>query len=301
MIILGGNKMNYYDNIKQELINNEIYKKVKDYSKNKSDLETYYKVGKILFEAGKHYGESIIREYSKKLTNELGKGYSTTNLKYMRQFYLLFEKSHAMRDQLTWTHYRELLKLKNINEIEYYIKISIEQNLSYRELRNKIKLKEYERLDNKTKEKLIQKQENSIEDYIKNPIIIKNKGYEAISEKLLKQLILEDIPSFLKELGSGFSFIDSEYKIRIGDRYNYIDLLLFNIEFNCYVVIELKITELKKEYIGQIETYMNYIDKNIKSINQDKTIGIIIVRKDNEYIMEYCSDPRIYSKVYELV
>jgi len=293
--------MNYYDNIKQELINNEIYKKVKDYSKNKSDLETYYKVGKILFEAGKHYGESIIREYSKKLTNELGKGYSTTNLKYMRQFYLLFEKSHAMRDQLTWTHYRELLKLKNINEIEYYIKISIEQNLSYRELRNKIKLKEYERLDNKTKEKLIQKQENSIEDYIKNPIIIKNKGYEAISEKLLKQLILEDIPSFLKELGSGFSFIDSEYKIRIGDRYNYIDLLLFNIEFNCYVVIELKITELKKEYIGQIETYMNYIDKNIKSINQDKTIGIIIVRKDNEYIMEYCSDPRIYSKVYELV
>jgi len=293
--------MNYYDNIKQELINNEIYKKVKDYSKNKSDLETYYKVGKILFEAGKHYGESIIREYSKKLTNELGKGYSTTNLKYMRQFYLLFEKSHAMRDQLTWTHYRDLLKLKNINEIEYYIKISIEQNLSYRELRNKIKLKEYERLDNKTKEKLIQKQENSIEDYIKNPIIIKNKGYEAISEKLLKQLILEDIPSFLKELGSGFSFIDSEYKIRIGDRYNYIDLLLFNIEFNCYVVIELKITELKKEYIGQIETYMNYIDKNIKSINQDKTIGIIIVRKDNEYIMEYCSDPRIYSKVYELV
>ncbi|MBE6159693.1 MAG: DUF1016 domain-containing protein [Lactobacillales bacterium] len=292
--------MNYYNNIKQELINNEIYKKVKDYSKNKSDLETYYKVGKILFEAGKHYGESIIKEYSKKLTNELGKGYSTTNLKYMRQFYL-FQKSQTLSDKLTWSHYTELLSITDETKINYYIKITEEQNLSVRELRNKIKLNEYERLDEKTKLKLIQKQENSIEDYIKNPIVIKNKNYEVISEKLLKQLILEDIDNFLKELGSGFCYIENEYKIKIGDRYNYIDLLLFNIEFNCYVVIELKITELKKEYIGQIETYMNYIDKNIKSINQDKTIGIIIVKKDNQYIMEYCSDSRIYVSKYNLV
>ena len=292
--------MNYYNNIKQELINNEIYKKVKDYSKNKSDLETYYKVGKILFEAGKHYGESIIKEYSKKLTNELGKGYSTTNLKYMRQFYL-FQKSQTLSDKLTWSHYTELLSITDETKINYYIKITEEQNLSVRELRNKIKLNEYERLDEKTKLKLIQKQESSIEDYIKNPIVIKNKNYEVISEKLLKQLILEDIDNFLKELGSGFCYIENEYKIKIGDRYNYIDLLLFNIEFNCYVVIELKITELKKEYIGQIETYMNYIDKNIKSINQDKTIGIIIVKKDNQYIMEYCSDSRIYVSKYNLV
>ena len=133
-----------------------------------------------------------------------------------------------------------------MSEIKYYIKITEEQNLSVRELRNKIKLNEYERLDSKAKEKLITQEENKIEDFIKNPIIIKNKGYEIISEKVLKQLIIEDIDNFLKELGRGFCYIGNEYKIKIGDRYNYIDILLFNIEFNCYVVIELKVTELKK-------------------------------------------------------
>ena len=122
-----------------------------------------------------------------------------------------------------------------------------------------------------------------------------------ISEKILQKLILEDIENFMKELGNSFCFIASEYKIKLGDRYNYIDLLLYNIEFNCYVVVELKITELKKEYIGQIEIYINYIDKTIKKLNQDKTIGIIICKKDNKFIMEYCSDKRIITKEYELV
>ena len=206
-----------------------------------------------------------------------------------------------MSAQLTWSHYIELLPINNMSEIKYYIKITEEQNLSVRELRNKIKLNEYKRLDLKTKEKLITQEENKIEDFIKNPIIIKNKGYEIISEKVLKQLILENMPSFLKELGGKFSFIDTEYKIKIGDRYNYIDILLFNIEFNCYVVIELKITELKKEHIGQIQTYMNYIDKNVKTINQNKTIGIIICKKDNHFIMEYCSDERIFTSKYILI
>lgn len=137
---------------------------------------------------------------------------------------------------------------------------------------------------------------------IKNPIIINNKNsYETISEKVLQKIILEDISSFLKELGNGFSFIDNEYKIKLGNKYNYIDLLLYNIIYKCYVVVELKITTLKKEHIGQIQVYMNYIDKNIKTINEDKTIGIILVKKDNKYIMEYCSDNRIIAKEYELV
>lgn len=112
---------------------------------------------------------------------------------------------------------------------------------------------------------------------------------------------MEDIPAFLKELGVGFSFIGNEYKIKIGDRYNYIDLLLYNIKFKCYVVIELKVTELKKEHIGQIEACMNYIDKNMKTIDEDKTVEIIIVKKENKYVMEYCSDDRIIAKEYELV
>ena len=105
----------------------------------------------------------------------------------------------------------------------------------------------------------------------------------------------------MKELGNDFSFIDSEYKINLGDRYNYIDLLLFNIEFNCYVVVELKVTELKKEHIGQIQVYMNYIDNNLRKINQDKTIGIIICKKENKYVIEYCSDEKIIAREYELM
>lgn len=135
-----------------------------------------------------------------------------------------------------------------------------------------------------------------------NPIQIKNSNnYEIFSEKILQKLILEDIPSFLEELGEGFTFIKNEYKIKIGDKYNYIDILLFNIKYKCYVVVELKVTELKKEHIGQIMTYMNYIDKNIKTIGEDKTIGIIICKKDNKYIIEYCSDDRIISREYRLV
>ena len=293
--------MNYYNEIKQELINNEIYKKVKDYSKNRSDLNTYYKVGKILSEAGKHYGEGILKQYSNKLTKELGKGYTLTNLKYMRQFYLFCEKSHAVRDQLTWTHYRELIFMDDVCEIEYYIRIVIEQNLSYRELHKRIKNKEYERLSIKTKQKLIKKEENKIEDFIKNPILIKNSyNYTDISEKLLKQLILEDLDNFLNELGEGVTYIKNEYKIKVGMNYNYIDLLLYNIKYNCYVVVELKVTELKKEHIGQIRLYMNYIDKKIKTIYQDKTIGIIICKKDNEFVMEYCSDERIFRTIYKI-
>ena len=163
--------MNYYREIKQELINNEITKRVKDYSKNRSDLNIYYNVGKLLSEAGKHYGKGIIKEYS---------------------------------------------------------------------------------------EKLMSNEEPKVNDLIKNPILIKNSyDYKEISEKILQKLILEDLNNFVKELGVGFCYIESEYKIKIGDRYNYIDLLLYNIKYNAYVVVELKVTELKKEHMGQIETYMN--------------------------------------------
>ena len=283
-------------------INCEIYKKVKDYSKNRKELETYYNVGKLLVEAqggeGRaKYGDALIKEYSIKLTQELGKGYSERSLKYMRRFYL-FQKGQAVLAQLSWTHYTILLPLKNYNEINYYINTYLSQNLSYRDLKEKIKSNEYQRLDDKTKNKLIIKEETKIEDFVKNPIVLKTNGRKITSEKILQMIILENIEEFLKELGPGFCFIGSEYKIKIEDTYNYIDLLLYNIKYNCYVVIELKNTELKKENIGQISFYMNYVDKNIKNLNQDKTIGIIICKKNHKYIIDYCSDIRILSREY---
>lgn len=299
-------KNNYYNEIKNKLIDNEVYKKVKDYSKNRNDLSTYYEVGKLLYEAGNKYGEGIIKKYSERLVIEVGKKYNKRTLFRMRQFYNMIEiqKVSPVATQLTWSHYCELLPLKDINEINYYVKITIEQCLSKRQLRERIRNKEYQRLDDNTKLKLINKEETKINDFVKNPIVIHNKynfDKERISEKVLQNLILEDIPSFLDELGDGYSFIRNEYKIKIGDTYNYIDLLLFNIEYNCYVVVELKTAELKKEHIGQIQIYMNYIDNSLRKLTQDKTIGLIICKKDNKYVIEYSSDKRILSREYELI
>ena len=230
--------MNFYNKIKEILINNEITKRVKDYSKNKSDLDSYYNVGKLLIDAQggetrAKYGDNIIKEYSKKLTSELGRKYNETLLKNTRMFYLMLKKSPTMSDKLSWSHYVELLKFDDINIINYYIKIVEEHNLSVRELRDKIKSKEYERLDDNTKNKLINNDNIEVLDLVKNPIIINNKyNLTDIKENALKKLILDDIDNFLKELGNGFSYIASEYKIKVGDTYNYIDMLLFNYIYN---------------------------------------------------------------------
>ena len=294
--------MNYYNEIKNELINNEMNRKVKNYSINRSDLNTYYNVGKMLSEAGKHYGDSIIKEYSKRLTNELGKGYSKRNLWQMLRYFEQKEKMQTVSAQLSWSHYCELLSINDINIINYYVSICITQNLSVRQLREKIKSKEYERLDAETKLKLINKDEHNVIDFVKDPILIKNSyNYDNISEKLLQKLILEDITSFMKELGTGFSFIDNEYKIKVGDRYNYIDLLLYNIKFKCYVVIELKVTKMNSNHTGQIQNYMNYIDKNVKGIDDSRTVGIIICKQNNQYVIDYCSDNRIIAREYDII
>jgi len=295
--------MNYYNEIKSKLIDNEVYSKIKDYSKEKYKVITYFEIGKLLTEAGGKYGDNIIDEYSKKLVIEVGKKYNKRTLYRMKQFYNIFsnEKVSTMSTQLTWSHYTELLPIKNENELLYYLNLCITQNINVRSLRNKIKSNEYGRLPNETKNKLINNDKLNVKDFVKNPIMIKNKNYEIVSEKILQKLILEDISLFLKELGIGFTFVDNEYKIKLEDRHNYIDLLLYNIKYKCYVVVELKVTELKKEHIGQIQVYMNYIDQNIKTTEENKTIGIIICKKENKYVIEYCSDDRIISRVYELV
>ena len=293
--------MNYFNEIKNELINNEINRKVKKYSINRSDLNTYYKVGKLLLDAGNQYGESIIKEYSFRLTKELGLGYSQRNLRNMRRFYKVSQKWQTLSAKLSWSHYCEILWFDD-NKFQYYVKIVELNNLSVRQLREKIKSNEYERLPESTKNKLINQKESNVIDFVKNPILIRNcNKYDIFSEKALQRLILEDIENFLAELGNGFTFIKSEYPIKLGDRYNYIDLLLYNIKYKCYVVIELKVTELKKEHTGQIQTYMNYIDKNIKTIDENNTVGIIICKQDNEYVIKYCSDDRIIAREYVLV
>lgn len=294
--------MNYYNEIKDTLVKNEVYKKAKDYAKNKSDLNSYYEVGRLLVEAQggesrAKYGNEIIKEYSDKLTKELGKGYSERNLRNMRTFYLRFKKWHALRTELTWTHYRCLLSIKDDRKLAYYISIAVSQNISYRELQERIKSKEYERVG--YKEELNEPKVNTL---IKEPVLIKTKNIpNKITEYALHNLILEDMDNFLKQLGVGFAYIGHEVKINIGKDKHSIDFLLFNYKYNCFVVVEIKVTEFKAEHIGQIKKYIIYVDENIKEQFNDKTVGIIICKDVNGYVLKYCSDERIFTTTtYEI-
>ena len=323
--------MNYYEEIKNKLIDDEVYARVKDYSKERHRVITYFEIGRLLAEAGSVYGEDVIGEYSRRLTIELGKKYTKNTLFRIRKYYKMFsnekvatllqlfytsktekntnadsigdfsKKVAPVAPQLTWSHILLLLPIKDINEILYYIGVCIERHADVRTLSGYIKSHEYERLPEEAKNKLIANEEPLLTDMIKEPVIINNKyDKEVITEKALHRLILEDDINFCKNLGTGFSMVDHEYKIKIGDYYNYIDFLLYNIKYHCYVVVEIKTTELKKEHIGQIQVYMNYIDKNVRSGLDGITIGIIICKKNNKYIIEYCSNPRIISREYEL-
>ncbi len=196
--------MNYYEEIKNKIIDNETYERVKDYSKERHRVITYYEIGKLLNEAGGKYGDNIINEYSKKLVIEVGKKYNRRTLFRMRQFYRTFsnEKVSTLSTQLSWSHYSELLSIKNADKLSYYLNLSIIQNIGVRELREKIKSKEYERLPDETKNKIIKEEKLEAKDLVPNPILIKNKNnIEIITEKVLHNLILEDILSFMKELG----------------------------------------------------------------------------------------------------
>ena len=162
-------------------------------------------------------------------------------------------------------------------------------------------VKEYERLSEETKNKLVTNEELKLPDLVPDPLLIKSEfNIEQLTEYALKQSILNNLDNFLTQLGNGFSYIGNEYKMKVGNNYNYIDLLLYNFKYKCFVVIELKVTELKKEHIGQIQVYMNYIDKNVKDISDDKTIGIIISKKNNQFIIEYCSDERIFAREFKI-
>ena len=296
--------MNYYDEIKNILVDNIVGRKVREYKSNQKDLEGYYNVGKLLIEAQggetrAKYGNQLIKEYSKRLTSELGKGYTPTRLKYMRAFYLLIKKSPPLADQfrsisITWSNICEILSLRDEKEIEYYLNISNKFNLTKRELRNKIKSKEYDRLDDEVKEKLSKQEVVPIKDTIPNPVVLSGLRFkEKLTEKILQKYIDENPVELCDALGEGYTYVKSQYKIKIGTNYNYIDVLLFNYISNSFVVVELKITELKKEHIGQIQTYMNYIDLKLKKGYHNKTNGVILCRKDNKWLIKYINSEEI--------
>ncbi len=300
--------MNYYNEIKNILIDNAIERKVREYKSNQKDLESYYNVGKLLVEAqgGEErakYGDGIIKEYSKRLTTELGKGYSTRNLKYMRNFYLL-AKGQPLAAQfkninMTWSNVCEILNLSNIEEMKYYLNLSNKLCLTKLELRTKIKSKEYNRLPAEVKEKLKSNELVSTSEKVPSPVVLQGlKVGSKLTEKMVQIWIDENPMKFCNVLGEGYIYAGSQYKIKIGSNYNYIDVLLFNVIDMNYVVVEIKVTELKKEHIGQIETYMNYVDVNLKKDFHNKTTGILLVRENNKWLIKYINNDGIMVRKY---
>ncbi len=285
---------NYLENIKTEIITGNAKVVAKNYQINNVKLTMNYNIGKELAEAGKHYGEGIVKKYAKELTKEFGTNYGITNLKYMRLFYNFVKKSHPLDDQLTWSHYKLLLPLKNVEETKYYISIIKRDNLSKRALAERIKTNEYGRLSDGAKVGLLNKEELSLVQSIPSPIVLMpNKSYEVYTEKVLQEIIYENLDSFMKQLGGGYTYVGKEYKLNIGDKKNYIDYLLYNYKMNCFCVIEIKAREYKKSDYGQIKTYMNYIDEHLKTITQNNTIGIIITKSVNKFESHYVKDNQV--------
>ena len=285
---------NYLENIKSEIINGNAKVAAKNYQINNVKLTMNYNIGKELAEAGKHYGEGIVKKYAKELTKEFGKGYKASELYKMQQFYELVQKVGAVHRILTWNHYLKLLPLKNLNEINYYIDVTIRNNLSYRKLAERIKSNEYGRLSIEAKESLQNNEELSLVQSVPSPIVLApNKNYEVYTEKILQEIIFENIEDFMHQLGGGYTFVGREYKLNIGDKKNYIDYLFYNVIDSRYCVVEIKAREYRKTDYGQIKTYMNYIDEHLKTITQNSTIGIIITKSVNKFEAHYVKDNQV--------
>ncbi len=300
----------YYNEILELIKEKEANHLVREYQDNYAILKANWEIGKLLVKAQggverAKYGDNLIKKWSKKFIKEYGKGYDESNLKRFRLFYLTFPKSGSVSHHLTWTHYRYLLPIKDENERNYYINQVILNNLSVRELRIEIKSKTFERLSYADKEniKLINDGNYSLtlSDMLKDPIIIKSdKNTNEIEEKVLHKLLIDMLENKFLELGIGFTLAGHEYKIKVDNKTYKIDLLFFNYKINAFVVVEIKTREYNPKDKGQIEFYMEYIDRNIKEKSNNKTEGILIVKKKNKYVVEYVSNKNLYITTYKI-
>ena len=281
--------MNYYEQVENLIKNNEINKKVRALQDNSETLLTYWNVGKLIVEAQggekrAKYGDGLIKEWGKKLSEKYGKNYGFRTLNRTRSFYLQFPKVSTLLTQLSWSHYIYLLPIKNINERNYYINRVILDNLSVRDLRREIKNKSFDRLSYKDKNniEIISDMNSSlsIDDMIKDPIILKsNIDTNEINEKAIHKYIISLLEDKFLELGTGFALVGHEYKIVINNNTYHIDLLFYNYKLNAFIVVEVKTRAVKPQDIGQLQFYVSYIENNLKDNNHNKTIGILIVKK----------------------
>ncbi len=296
----------------KQLESNECYQKIKELleeSRNKIYqqvnfvmVHTYWNVGKIILEEEQQgekraeYGKYLVKGLAKKLTHEFGKGFDERNLFFMKQFYRTFPKVNALRSELSWTHYRQLLRVDNDNARSFYLTECAESRWSTRELDRQINSMLFERLAlSKDKKGVKALAENGHilelpEDAVKDPYILEFLGWpehSSFSEKDLETAIIDNLQHFLLELGKGFTFVARQKRITLDNEHFYIDLVFYNRQLRSFVLIDLKIGKLTHQDLGQMQMYVNYFDRDVKADDENKTIGIVLCRDKKEIIAKY--------------
>ena len=300
----------YYNEITSIIERVEVNSRVRQLRDNSDKLQAYWNIGKLIVEAQQgearaKYGNALINKWSIKLEKIYGKNYSSRELRNMRRFYLVFPKWCSV-STISWTHYRYILTIKNENERNYYINQVILNNLSVRELINEIKNKAFERLSYADKEniKLINSSNYTltIKDMIKDPILLKiDKKLNKLDEKIIHKYLIDMVESRFLELGMGFALVGHEYKITVENHTFRIDLLFLNVKLNAYIVIEIKTREMKIKDCDQISFYTSLIDSKIKEPTNNKTIGLLIVKEKDSFVLKYATNKELLVSTYKLI
>lgn len=267
-------------------------------------LNAYWNIGKFVVEFEQNgnkkakYGERLLENLSNDLKIKYGKGFSRTNLNYMRLFYIKYPKRETVSHKLTWSHYFELLKIENHISRDFYLTQAIIENWTVRELKRQKKTGLFERLAlSKDKEKVLElskkgHQIQSENDLIKDPYIFEFLNIpenSLYSENDIEKAIINNLQSFLLELGKGFAFIGRQQRITLNNRHYYVDLVFYHIKLKCYILIDLKIGEVVHEHIGQMKLYLGYYESEINDNTDNQPIGIILSQEKDDIMVKYAT------------
>lgn len=304
----------FYEEIKQILLEarHKVYQ-----TANFAMVEAYWNIGKNIVEkqSGEEkseYGSGLIKELSKQMTKDFGKGFTSTNLKYMRQFYLAFPNGHALRDELSWTHYRSLMKVENKDARQFYLEESIKANWSTRQLERQINSFFYERLLSSQNKEQVSKEikrlepEKIPEDIIRDPYVLEFLGLnpnDDFYESDLEQALITHLQKFLLELGRGFSFVARQKRITFDGRHFRIDLVFYNYILKCFVLIDLKIGDLTHQDLGQMQMYVHYYERELMNEGDNPPIGIVLCADKSESVVKYTlpeNETQIFASKYKL-